>query len=286
MNGCLRLTTGGMATLGWALVFSTLYGFRPLSAQSFVTPVMVVARPDPGQPYRYVGGRTVTIPVVVHAPRPEGLMIRVELVQLSSSPAAPVAHVADISLGEAGQRSTGAVFEPEVPVALPSVGRETDFELRFQSLRPREPGAQPAGRVGLRVYPDNLLDPVRLWAESHVLRVEDDDGVLADFLREQRIAVTTRPGRSDLTVTTASRSAPELDAYPRTSSGSLIIFSEREASTPHLVVARTGRGVTVTVEMRLLDRLAHDPFAQKILLEAFQHAAAINDEAWRQGVTR
>ena len=47
-------------------------------------------------------------------------------------------------------------------------------------------------------------------------------------------------------------------------------FAERETETPRFLVERKGEGTAVTVEMRLLDRLAADPLAQKIFLELFE----------------
>ena len=75
---------------------------------------------------------------------------------------------------------------------------------------------------------------------------------------------------------------------PVTRSGgqAAIVFTERETATPHLVVDRTGRGTTVTVEMRLLDGLRTDPLAQKIFLEAFQRAVIPDGATPLEGAVR
>jgi hypothetical protein len=267
------------------LALALLAGIQTVSAQPLTDLVMVTARPDPIEPYRFIGGRTVTVPLIVHLPTREGLTVLAELVQLSSTLAVPIAGGVDVPLGVSVPEA-GATSELELSVALPAVTRETDFELRFRSFRPPDRVAQTAGRVELRVYPANLLEPVRVWAESHSIRLEDDQGSVTEVFREQRIAVALGPGPSDLTVYVEPRSAQKPSRLPRADGRPAIILAEREKATPHLVVDRTSRGTTVTVEMRLLDRLATDPLAQKIFLEAFQYAAITDDAAPTQGVVR
>jgi hypothetical protein len=125
----------------------------------------------------------------------------------------------------------------------------------------------------MRVYPADLLAPVRAWVQSHPLRVEDDRGSLIALLRRQQIAIanqseSTGPG---ITLYAGSRSLQKHARLPLRDGETAVLFTERETDTPYLLVERTGRRTIVRVETRLLDRLETDPQAQKLLLELFQY---------------
>ena len=62
----------------------------------------------------------------------------------------------------------------------------------------------------------------------------------------------------------------EYKRFPRLEDEAVVLFTEQESEPPRLLIERTDRGTTVSVEMRLVDRLATDPLAQKIFLEVFQ----------------
>jgi hypothetical protein len=220
-------------------------------------PVQVTARPNPVEPCRFFGGGIAAVPLLIQAPAPDGLSIRAALVQLTSRLSAPAAGEIEVPL-------SGPELDLAVP--LPAVSRETDFELRFRARRRGDPVAQSAGRVALRVYPADLLDPVRAWAESHPLRVEDDHGAVIELFRRQGIPVAAPPKPGRVTLYAGPRALQKVRE-----GGTAVLFTERDTGTPHLVIDRTGSGTTVCVEMRLLDRLATDPLAQKILVEVFQH---------------
>jgi hypothetical protein len=261
-----------------ALIVAAAAGSQEVFAQPMASSVLVAARPGPSEPLRFFGGRTVRVPLLVHAADVEGLSVRAELVQLSSSLAAPVAGEIEVPVVAATQSTTGPASEIELSVPLPAVSRETDFELRFRSFHLPERVARAAGRVALRVYPADLLEPVRVWAESHAIRLEDQHGSVTELFRQQRVAVT-QSGQADLTVYAASQ-ADRARTVPRHGGDqAAILFVERQTASPHLVVDRIGRRTTVSIEMHLLDRLATDPLAQKIFLEAFQHAAVVDHEA-------
>jgi hypothetical protein len=128
------------------------------------------------------------------------------------------------------------------------------------------------------------MEPLRAWAAVHAIRLEDDHGSVTELFRQEGIAVS-QSGHPDLTVYAGSRSA-RVRTFPRYSSGqAAILFVERETASPYLVIDRTGRVTTVTVETQLLDRLATDPLAQKIFLEAFQHTVVAAGAAPAQGAS-
>lgn len=239
------------------------------SAESFGSLALVTPRANPSEPYRFFGNRTVTVPVLIHAPEPEGLTIRAVLVQLTSNLSSPVAGELEVPLSARPAADPG--IELDLSVAVPAVNRETGFELRFRSRRHGDRAWQAAGRIALRVYPVDLLSPVRAWAQSHPLQVEDDHGSLIELFRQQRIPLAGHSGPRGVTLYAGSRALQKRAQLPLGDDETVVLFTERETETPHLLIDRTGRGTTMSVEMRLLDRLAADPLAQKIILEVFQH---------------
>ena len=223
---------------------------------------LVIARPQQTEPFRFFGNRTVAVPLLIHAPQPDGLALRAEFVQLTANLSVPIGNGIDVPLGSSA--------EIDLPVPLPAVKRETGFELHIRSHRDGDPDWRPAGRIALRVYPSDLLAPVRAWAKSHSLRVEDDHGSLKQFLLQEGIRIAgawKTPGvtlcAGERTLRNRARSLPQGEE-------TIVLFTERQAELPHLLVERSGRGAAVTVEMRLLDRLATDPLAQRIFLKVFR----------------
>lgn len=259
----------------FALVFVLALG-SGAAAGSVGGPALVIPRSNPFEPYRFFGDRTVAVPLLVHSPEPEGLSLRAQLVQLTSDLAVPIGGALEVPLPRDGSPRTR--IETEISIPLPAVNRETDFELRIRSRRDRDGVWDAAGRIALRVYPADLLGPVRHWATSHPLRVEDDRGLLIGFLRQQRIPVVgvteTRGARAvrGVTLYAGPQALRKRASVPRREDDAIVLFTERQTETPRFLIERTGRGTTVAVEMRLLDRLATDPLAQKIFLEVFELA--------------
>jgi len=236
-------------------------------------PASVTPRASRAEPYRFFADRTVAVPLLVHAPEPQGLALHAQLVQLASDFAVPIGAALEVPLPR--DASPSPEVEIELSIPLPAVKRETDFEVRFSSRRAGEEGWHAAGRIPLRVYPGDLLGPLRQWATSHPLRVKDDQGSLIEFLRQQKIPVgggETQGFRHDRGVTlyAGARALRARALAPLRPGEAIVLFAERETDTPRFLVERKGEGTAVTVEMRLLDRLATDPLAQKIFLEVFE----------------
>ncbi|MGH7380859.1 MAG: hypothetical protein ACREKR_01325 [Candidatus Methylomirabilales bacterium] len=268
----------GAAALALVLAFGS-----GAAARSPGSPASVTPRASRVEPYRFFADRTVAVPLLVHAPELQGLTLHAELVQLASGFAVPVGAPLDVPLPTNASPSPGVEVELSIP--LPAVKRETDFELRFRTRRGRDGVWHAAGRVPLRVYPGDLLSPVRQWATAHPLRVKDDQGSLIAFLRQQQIPVAggeTQGVRDDRRVTlyAGARALRERALVPLAQGEAIVLFAERETDTPRFLVQRKGEGMAVTVEMRLLDRLAADPLAQKIFLELFE---VLNNEQQSMG---
>ena len=244
-----------------------------VSVGSLGDPALVIPRRSALEPHRFFGDQTVAVPLLVHAREPEALSLRAQLVQLTSDLAVPIGAEVDVPLPRDVSPRTS--LEIELAVPLPAVKRETDFELRVRSRRGRDEVGAAAGRIALRVYPADLLDPVRNWATSHPLRVEDDHGLLIGLLRQQRIPVVavtgTRGARAGRGVTlyAGPQALRKWAHVPLREDEAIVLFTERQTEVPRFLIERTGGGTRVAVEMRLLDRLATDPLAQKIFLEVF-----------------
>ena len=265
-----RKTAGVWA---FALVFA-LTLVSGASAGSFGSPALVIPHPNRFEPYRFFGDRTVAVPLLVHASEPGGLSLRAQLVQLTSDLAVPIGAEREVPLPR--DVSPRTRIEIELSIPLPAVKRETDFELWVRSRRDRDEVWHTAGRIALRVYADDHLSPVRSWARSHPLRVEDDHGSLVEFLRQQRIPVVevrgtqgSRAGRG-VTLYAGPQALRKRARVPLREDEAIVLFTERRTETPRFLIERSGRGTAVTVEMHLLDRLATDPLAQKIFLEVFE----------------
>ncbi len=264
-----QLTRGvGACALTLALAVNSGVFAGPVGSSALVIP-----RPQAVQPYRCFGDRTVAVPLLIHAPEPEKLTLRAELVQLTASFSVPIGGELEVPLPRYPSPPSG--IEVDLSVVLPAVRQETDFELRIRSRWDGDGDWQAAGRIALRVYPDDLLNPVRSWAKSHPLRVDDDHWSLIQFLRQQSIPVVgdgrqAFTGSRGVTVYAGARALRKHALFPQRGDETAVFFTERQTDTPRLVIERIGRATAVTVEMRILDRLATDPLAQKIFLEVFQ----------------
>ncbi len=126
-------------------------------AASFGGPALVIARPSRPEALRLFGGQTVAVPVLVHALKVEGINLRAQLVQLTSNLSVPIGAELEVPLPSNPSPHSGIELDLSVP--LPAVQRETNFELRVRSRRGHDKPWHAAGRIALRVYPGDLLDP-------------------------------------------------------------------------------------------------------------------------------
>jgi len=268
--------------IGALAVSLVLVGGAGAAAGPFGNPTLVTPHANRLEPYRFFGERTATVSLLLHTPQAQGITVRAQLMQVSSHLAAPIGAPLDVPLPA---EASSPEIEIELAVPLPAVKRETGFELRFQSRRDHDGPWYAAGRIPLRVYPSDLLGPIRAWATSHPVRVKDDQGSLVEFLRQQKIPIVggdnqgLRDGRG-VTLYAGVHASRRRALVPLRRGDAIVFFTERETEPPRLLIERTGGGTAVTVEMRLLDRLATDPLAQKIFLEVFE---VINNEKQSMG---
>lgn len=268
--------------IGALAVSLVLVGGTGAAAGPSGSPTLVTPHADRLEPYRFFGERTATVPLLLHAPQPEGIAVRAQLMQVTARLAAPIGAPLDVPLPA---ETPSSEIEIELAVPLPAVKRETEFELRFQSRRDRDGPWYAAGRIPLRVYPSDLLGPIRTWATSHPVRVKDDRGLLVEFLRQERIPIVGGDNRGfragqGVTLYAGADANHGRARIPLRPGDVIVFFAEQETKPPHLLIERAGGGTALTIEMRLLDRLATDPLAQKIFLEVFE---VIHDEKQSMG---
>ncbi len=156
-------------------------------------------------------------------------------------------------------------------LVLPAVDRITTFEIHLQH------GGSSTGwptlyTVPIRIYPSNLLAPVKNWAHHNTLVVRDREGKLHRFLESEDIPFVTRmfpsTGRRpvvQLLTGDEERPRERREQKPRRT----VVFTENVSDLPKILVREQPPHRHIRVEMMLLDRLT-DPRAQLVLLETFR----------------
>jgi len=238
-----------------------------------------------GEPQHHFGGRTVSVTIPLHTitPAPAApVSIRAQLVQRTSGLAAPIGPPHEIALTPASVRQQPNPIELEI--ALPAVRSETGFELRLESRAAGDDAWRSGVPVALRAYPQDLLAPLRSWAQKRRLRIVEDrqDPTLSAFLAKNDIPFESPgaippPGASPPVTLYAGEAArtPTVGKAARdrgAETGPAVFFTERSASLPHVVLQRdeVSGALTATVEMPLLDQLETDPAAQQTFLRIFE----------------
>ena len=143
--------------------------------------------------------------------------------------------------------------QKSVSIILPPVNRVTRFFLSTSAISKEK--TVTIDEPELILYPQNLLESVRVWATANVLYTEDSSEVLNEFLDSQKIPyIARRPeGGNDKTIKLFAGKA-EID------------FTEKKSDFPKIIV--TDR--KVTVDMPFLYNLTGNPETQKEFLNIFQ----------------
>ncbi len=234
----------------------------------------IMVKRDAGEsaPLHVFAGTQITVPVVIYAPAGSGLDIEAELVQTAASAA--------VSQGEAVHVFSGTIPEGEgfvrreVSVSLPKVRRKATFELRFFRKDEQEAKRSFAGKAVLAVYPDDLMEPVKEWAESGRLRLDDKQGILKQFLTDKEVAFKDSKAVSlkDATLPKVTFKTGAFGRFeePEISSGEILVLFQPKEDFPLIIAQKSGDGTLIDVKMDLIGRLHSDPTAQLTLLEIFQ----------------
>lgn len=234
------------------------------------------------------GGRSISLSVIVYGTPNVRSSLKGRLFQLTHGLAVPVGG--DIEIASDIEFTSGIRRQLTFGLTVPAVERETNFELSV-FLRVR-PGAtwRKAGSLGLRVYPADVLRPLRDWAQRQSLRLHDATGKLEAFLKMQGIAyldLKSRPlqesSKPGITLIAGGPDGLALAKREAEQDEVVIVFQERVSTIPRVEAKRWGAGALVTVELEMLDGLRH-PNVQKAFLEIIELAQSQGDGS--QGGTK
>ena len=247
--------------------------------QSSAVLAEIGARPAASPSFQHVfGGRPVSVPVVLHGMPGARAEVRARLVQVAAGLAAPAGEPVGVAAG-AVDFSAGLRRELSVDVMVPTVDRESRFELAVFLRAPPSGEWRPVGTVLLRAYPTDLLKPLKRWTERQPLRIGDPSGKLESLLVAQGIAVLDVNARSlekgdGPVVTVLVDGTDDLArATARARRGeAVVVLRERTGAFPRIERMRWGAGSLVLVELPLLDRLALDPQAQNLFMDVVRSA--------------
>ena len=218
----------------------------------------------PNQVSDLFGGRKHDLALVVYVARQERLELKATFFQIAGKLVAPMPQPEEKPLvvegGDGIKRM--AVF----PVELPKVERKTQFLVRFEG----------AGALRLTVYPEDLLQPLRDFAEKDVqLFTLTSAGDLASFLRREKIHATeigasVPPEFSERGIIFARKVSDEPQAWPTTlhEGQALVVFYPPEADElPRIVATPLARGIVIQVRMKLIEKMPPGPRAQEAFAE-------------------
>jgi TolB-like protein len=225
--------------------------------------------------HHYFGQQDVELAVRISGESDGPVHIRARLHQLAF--ALSVLHGAPVEVASDIVVSEGRPTTIRVLLALPAVERETSFNVVFSARNNVSTQWVEAGRALLRVYPADLVAPLRAWSRTTRLRVQDDQGTLRRFLTAKDIAFvdareSRAPNSGEPVVRIVVGDAERLD-YLRPSSATnetTVVFRETTNGLPKVTVRPRGAGQLVVVEMEIIEALDRDPRAQKALVEILQ----------------
>jgi len=218
------------------------------------------------------GGGSVPVPMVVYGASGVRADFKARLFQLPQGLAVPVGEYMNVASDV--DFSTVPRRELTFNVAIPPIERESRFEVVVLMRAHPNGDWQRIGSLSLRAYPNDLLKPLKRWAEQRPLRLQDPSGKLERFLTAQGISFLDLNARSleksDRPVITllVDGSDDLAVAKSRARRGeTVVVFRERAGAFPRIDRTRWQGGALLIVELELLDRLGLDPQAQKLLLE-------------------
>ena len=269
-------------TLRWALTaacvlltsLAQLVGASPAAASE--APELALARPagpvwlpqEPG----YFALEEIAIPLAVRRGT-DCETISAVLVQLSAS---LEAHLERRLLPKC-RDVTGPMAAGPRPVSfrfrVPDVRRKSRFEWRFAACAREGVGCRSLLTVPFTAFPRNLLTPLKVWAEEHVLVVRDRDGGLQSFLDDQDIpfferAAPSYPDAERMTLLVSKEKAVDRNTLLKmTGQGGVVVFRETRDGLPLVQSETMGPHRLITVRLPVVSALATDPYAQELLLE-------------------
>ena len=223
------------------------------------------------------GGQEIKLPIAVQTSSREQINLKAKLTQVTFSLTAQHNIVPEISLPL--EQENRARADREVTLELPTVQRETDFQLSFQAQTESQDLWSEAGIVQIRVYPKDLLAPLKTWSRKVQLRLDDREGILEYLLATQEVAFVDARAQMEklggvpiVTMIVKNTQKVSLPRRPLAPHNSIIVFNEQVENVPKVVVTPFGTGRLIQVDLQIINRLLEDPRAQKQFLEIIQLA--------------
>jgi len=139
-------------------------------------------------------------------------------------------------------------------VLLPEVRVKTELLVQIEISSPG--GGSPLVDVPLMVYPKDILNPLRIWAERNELVVSDSEGKLEEFFEQQNI-----PFRSN------RKMMVQTPVVLISTGTGRIIFKEETEGFPRIVYKEK----KIEVEIPFLDSLSENPAFQIELIKMFEN---------------
>ena len=242
-----------------------------LAQRASVVSVDVMHVPSRGidrESQHYFAGEIMTLPLVIYGYAKDAVDVKAQLYYRTAS-----------SLAMAGEPMT-TLSQRELPgqgilhydfsMTLPDVKRASDMQLNFFAKTVQEKEWHTTGEFPLKVYPNNLLDPVRAWAQEQPVRLDDPQGKLREFLDAQKIpyleskAVSLKGLKQPRVILRTGRPKHE---EPLAKDEIVVHFKEEEEGLPAVIVEPFGLGIKVDVQMKLIDELKASAQAQATFLE-------------------
>jgi len=235
-------------------------------------------QPQESEPVvHYFGGQEITLPLAVQTSSREQIHLKANLTQVTFSLTAQHNVIPEIS--PPLEREDRPRADREVKLELPTVQRETDFQLSFQAQTASQDVWSEAGVIDIRVYPRDLLAPLKTWSQKVQLRLEDREGILEEFLAAQDVVfvdskaqMEKREGVPIVTMIVKTTRKVLLPRPPLAPHNSIIVFNEQVTNIPKVVVTPFGTGQLIQVDLQIIKQLSEDPRAQKQFLEIIQLA--------------
>jgi hypothetical protein len=155
---------------------------------------------------------------------------------------------------------------------LPQVKSMVEFNLQIFTKKPDQSWAQLKS-FPLILYPDDLMKPLKTWAEKNLLLIKGDSENLISFLDKEEIPHSTRNIRSSgdrviLHVGDIKKNVPDY----MNADNKIIFFKETVVDLPQIRGISTRYGPRIFVEIKLIDSLSESPPAQRSFMKIFRMA--------------
>jgi hypothetical protein len=224
------------------------------------------------------GGKTVNLYVDVFGSTDKRIEIAVDLFQAGSGKiAVPVRSNNPMPLGPDLSRNPRRQIS--LPLELPEVDQVCIFYARCRLRFAGEDKWQNAGSTEIRVYPLDVLKPMRLFAEKNPVILLGENTGFRKFFKEAGIAFELRADSfledskepSLAFVDYMDKEGYKLPQY-LPSNLAIIVFCQTAGRFPRTVIRPAGKGILIEIKTDWPDDLTKDPAAQEFLLELFSLA--------------